>query len=370
MPETTEAQREAASMTTACSKKIFSISMVKNEADIIESFVRYHAKIFDGLVILDNKSNDNTLAILKQLQQEGLPLFVLEDANGDYYQSKKMTKLLYDTMEKYSPDIVMPLDADEFLTSVGSINPREILQQLDAETIYHVKWRTYIQKASDSSGELFVPKRLEYAREDSHETFSKIIVNTAHVKKGHLALEVGSHNYKSPNITESYRKILHEGMRLAHFPVRSVAQLKTKILIGWINSLARHDRQIGQGFHRQYLFDKIVNNQEISAEMLETISKTYDMGHNQDADIKTVFKPIDLSWCQEIEIKYAELAQVDYLKSTLKNAAALASNFAKMRANVVTNLEFIRILAEALQQHGLQTEAQLCLKIISDFEGG
>ena len=35
-------------------KKIFSISMVKNEMDIIESFVRYNANIFDGMIILDN----------------------------------------------------------------------------------------------------------------------------------------------------------------------------------------------------------------------------------------------------------------------------------------------------------------------------
>ena len=34
-------------------KKIFTITMVKNEMDIIESFIRYNLNIVDGMIILD-----------------------------------------------------------------------------------------------------------------------------------------------------------------------------------------------------------------------------------------------------------------------------------------------------------------------------
>ena len=59
---------------TVNNKKIFSITMVKNESDIIESFVRYNINIFNGMIILDNGSTDGTLKILKILESEGLPL--------------------------------------------------------------------------------------------------------------------------------------------------------------------------------------------------------------------------------------------------------------------------------------------------------
>ena len=48
--------------------------MVKNEMDIIESFVRYNVNYLDGMIILDNGSTDNTLNILKSLKNEGLPI--------------------------------------------------------------------------------------------------------------------------------------------------------------------------------------------------------------------------------------------------------------------------------------------------------
>ncbi len=76
------------------SKKIFSISMVKNESDIIESFVRYNLNIFDGMIILDNHSSDNTLEILNLLKKEGLNLHIIKDEDKEFDQAAKINKLL------------------------------------------------------------------------------------------------------------------------------------------------------------------------------------------------------------------------------------------------------------------------------------
>ena len=70
-------------------KKIFSISMVKNEMDIIESFVRYNTNVFDGMIIMDNGSTDDTLKILNLLAEEGLPIVVIEDAEKGFDKVKK-----------------------------------------------------------------------------------------------------------------------------------------------------------------------------------------------------------------------------------------------------------------------------------------
>ena len=66
--------------------KLISITTIKNEADIIESFVRYHANIFDLMIILNNGSTDDTDDILDKLISEGLPIVTLMDTDK-YFES-------------------------------------------------------------------------------------------------------------------------------------------------------------------------------------------------------------------------------------------------------------------------------------------
>ena len=65
--------------------KVVSITMVKNEVDIIESFIRYHLNIVDEMIILDNCSSDETPLIISKLIDEGLPIRLLDDSNNNPY---------------------------------------------------------------------------------------------------------------------------------------------------------------------------------------------------------------------------------------------------------------------------------------------
>ena len=47
--------------------KIAIVSMVRNEADVIESFVRHNLQVADALYIIDHASTDGTGEILQQL---------------------------------------------------------------------------------------------------------------------------------------------------------------------------------------------------------------------------------------------------------------------------------------------------------------
>ena len=72
--------------------KISMVMMVKNEEDIIEENIRFHAAIgVDNFVIMDNNSDDLTLEIIKNLAKE-FEITIIEE-KGVYAQSKWMTKL-------------------------------------------------------------------------------------------------------------------------------------------------------------------------------------------------------------------------------------------------------------------------------------
>lgn len=113
---------------------IIGITIVKNEEDIIESFIRYNMKILDQLFIVDNGSTDGTLDIINSMINEGFPV-TLTHRIGEFNQIEIMNELLSNVLYgKHATisDFIIPLDADEFLVSVGNyINPRDIIANVD-----------------------------------------------------------------------------------------------------------------------------------------------------------------------------------------------------------------------------------------------
>lgn len=89
------------------------VSMVRDEQDVIEAFVRHHAPHVDGLLIADNLSSDHTRGILVDLADE-FPLVVVDDNDPAYRQSEKMTALAHRAYAEFDADWVIPADADEF----------------------------------------------------------------------------------------------------------------------------------------------------------------------------------------------------------------------------------------------------------------
>ena len=71
--------------------KLFGATMLRNEADIVESFVRHNLGVLDGLVAVDHGSADGTSEILAALVREGLPLDIRRDESVAYLQSETMT---------------------------------------------------------------------------------------------------------------------------------------------------------------------------------------------------------------------------------------------------------------------------------------
>lgn len=212
--------------------QIFSISMVKNEMDVIESFVRYNLNILDGMIILDNGSTDDTLKILKLLKKEGLPVFILEDQDKEFKHAKKMNLLLLKAINEYNADIIVPLDADEFIISNNG-NPRKILEKIDTQTFHYVKWKTYVPNFERN--EKFIPARITRVRDESVETFHKVVLPKELVINHDVKLTTGSHDLLfEPEYANNIKSVFNAELRIAHFPIRSKEQTISKIVVSWI----------------------------------------------------------------------------------------------------------------------------------------
>lgn len=122
--------------------KIISFTMVNNESEIIESFIRYNYNFIDEMVIIDNGCTDNTMQIIFNLIKEGYKISVYDESLEAYNQYRLDNKYLTKIIAEKNPDLIIPLDADEFLTADS--NPRKLLEQLDLEKIHYVNWQWFV----------------------------------------------------------------------------------------------------------------------------------------------------------------------------------------------------------------------------------
>src|SRR3954469_1000641 len=99
--------------------RLVAVSIVKNEADIIEAFVRHSLAWVDHHLVFDHDSTDGTREILQALRREGLPLELFtDDALGNLQQARS-NQLVRRAATALQADWILPLDADEILSGPG-----------------------------------------------------------------------------------------------------------------------------------------------------------------------------------------------------------------------------------------------------------
>ena len=172
--------------------KLVCISRVKNEADIIEAFVRHHVAYFDKIIIVDDASSDGTYEVLRALREEGLPLVVLRQRTVGYEQSRHMTRLMRMAVDQFGADWVVPLDADEFIEPKEGTTLAEWLGTREPTPIL-LRWSNFVWRPEvDASSEPnpVVRLRLRLPPRDDH---NKVIIPARLIEDG-VSLSQGNHH--------------------------------------------------------------------------------------------------------------------------------------------------------------------------------
>lgn len=158
--------------------------MIKNEEDILETFIRHNLNYLDFLVLADNSSTDNSRIIIKKLMQEGLKLCVIDDRKMAYTQTDKITNLYRRVATSFFPEFIVPIDADELIQSPSKESFINSLQAIPKNGIGIYPWKTYIPDFSAVSLVFFwfrrnpvvIKKKQESNSENSYlQSWDKLI---------------------------------------------------------------------------------------------------------------------------------------------------------------------------------------------------
>ncbi|MDR0220964.1 MAG: glycosyltransferase family 2 protein [Lachnospiraceae bacterium] len=284
-------------------KRICAVAMVKNESDIIESFIRHTLTFCDQMLILEDRSDDNTLEIIDKLIAEGLPIVVFTNQETfGYYQSNITTKLANLAIERYGADLVLPLDADEFLFAPHGNEPRDILEQCEGAEMYLVFQKNAMPQQLRLEGNLFVPAYFtDYIVQDI--SGCKCFVERDVLEKEGATIVTGNHMILLPDRKPKALQF-GEALVLAHYPVRSAEQAMTKAIVGWSNSLCTYDEFV---FKKPILFDMLAKGERFTSyhwfQMYELVKSK---GH------------LDLADLQELAVICAQMGQGEGQKPALE----------------------------------------------------
>lgn len=294
----------AASGGPVAKARLVGIAMVGNEADIVESFVRENCEFLDHLLIADHNSLDGTREILADLVAEGLPITVERIQDVAYAQGKVTNQLLRAAMARFSPDWILPIDADEFLDAPDrSVLEEELLGLAESHGL--LAWVTQVPTDRDDAAELHPLKRIthRYAYptppRDQNPWVWKMVVNARMLAPylDRYELEKGNHRLVFIGTKEPTHQPVCplQAVRLRHVPVRSYDQLAAKIGIGRAQTAFSANKIERAGFHWSPIYQGILEGRS-DVTLLQGACRQYlDLGRRnaeETADTPTVVDPM------------------------------------------------------------------------------
>lgn len=250
---------------------VAAISMVKNECDIIELFIKINARVFDHIFVVDHNSSDGTQEILKALKRDGYPLTLGRYDKLDYEQMGVMTGLARDLAANHSFDYIVPLDADEFVYCPHGPLAETLHEEMPDSGCGQMAWKTYVPL----NGNYF------RSRAPLYENFRMRMQEPVQIHKVVIDRELA----KNCVILAGNEYVLKDGQLVPsaplscvvqHAPVRSAEQLILKAILGSHRLSIKKGRSKDEGYHKDEMTRRIrSSNYRLSDEDLLDIASRF-----------------------------------------------------------------------------------------------
>lgn len=292
-------------------RKIVVVSMVKNEADIIESFVRHSLAFADEIIIANHSSADKTGEILENLREEGLPVFVRMLRPVELAHAEVMNELLREAVREHHANLVLPLDADEFLVNTDSEKScREVLEGLSPEGLHKLEWRLYEPlRQHEEEGRFLLSRPCRRSRDFAPG--QKLAVGGEIALRPGFRLMQGCHYACWEATGEKVPWTVVPDLHLAHYHWRSDEQYAAKVATSWINNVAKYSVYTPTASYLKTCYEKLGKG--------ETVSPGSAIEEPMDFDLKP--------YCEEIPLRYSGDVRPDVLRNLMGASVLIAEAY-------------------------------------------
>ena len=291
--------------------------MVRNEADIIEVFVRYNLQFLDELIVVLHSPHDDTARIVEQLRIEGLPLVIKHNHELGFSKAEWMNKVAREVLSAKRADFLFMLDADEFIKCPSRAYLDDAISVIPVGATAALKWESYVPTPEDMHGERNVVKRIQHRVIEETTPICKVTLCKRFADDLSLTIADGNHAVLRgrDELQRPVPHVLFRGMSLAHFPVRSESQLVSKALIGiwsrWVEH-GRVDKSMRISNHWLRFYQELIACGNLTPERLRDIAVNYDSAPLMPQANNTralILDPLSV----DFDLKYTPVSEVSSL---------------------------------------------------------
>lgn len=235
--------------------KLVSLTMVQNEADIIEYFCRSNLRLLDHMVIVVNPSSDGTGEILDALAAEDLAITIWRTGRNHYAQTEMVSWFTYRVRDQIKPDYLFVIDADEIILTTDRTALEAALASVPSNSVGTMSWRSFLPKPG-ASDDIFSPNAFAQRLDQEIRPFVKNVIPAGTDIDPNDVMLPGMHAVRGRYGGRIAPTPLR-GVELAHIPVRSFAQIREKTIASIMARVIASGaawRERGQSYQREIVW--------------------------------------------------------------------------------------------------------------------
>jgi len=283
--------------------RLIGISCVRDEEDIIESFVRHNLVYLDKLYIVDNLSKDKTVDILSSLAKEGLDIELWKSSSCSNQQDRAITAALKKAAQQDTgADFAFLLDADEFIGGPDRKSLIDDLEKIGSGGYGLMPWKTYIPVENDLENlNPSIPATLRMTHRRCHEGYQMFKSVIPKALFGKVRTLPGSHGVRRLDGGACPKFLL--STPLAHFPIRSATQLIAKIILSNHSRMMKKDSLPNESFHWMEMAESIrERNFCVTTDQIRKYAFSYSVRPTDETPTDVVHDPLPAH--SSVDLKY------------------------------------------------------------------
>ena len=292
--------------------KFIGFTMVKNEEDILEQFVRHNLRVLDRLYIFDHGSTDSTMDILRALASEGLAVVSVNAASSTfvgYAQAEIMSSILQLCIRDNGAGCYFPMDADEFIHFRSDLSLLKAEIAGNAAQAFNIAYMNMpYPGAHDAALHADVPKSFnllgKWDAQAGQNMKVAVRVDDASLA-AHYQVIQGNHQAVFDGHVLAKSKEF-DALRYIHVPVRSSEHAFRKFVTGWLSNVQKYGKDTPHARHWKLAFDLICKEQDYARiDCTHLIEGLY----HGPAVVGDEFEQVDARPLFHYELHYAHMRQ-------------------------------------------------------------